>query len=105
MKKNYLFYGVLAATVTFVTACGSNATTETETQPATEASTAEAATEDTTVNTDNELTEEPEKISNYYRPDPDLVFSPVSAYETGLLPYPRVGSKFVFDPVVKSVYR
>ncbi len=63
MKKNYLFYGVLAATVTFVTACGSNATTETETQPATEASTAEASTEDTAVNTDNELTEEPEKIS------------------------------------------
>ena len=62
MKKNYLFYGVLAATVTFVTACGSNATTETETQPAAEASTTEASADDTAVNTDNELTQAPEKI-------------------------------------------
>ena len=63
MKKNYLFYGVLAATVTFVTACGSNATTETENQPAAEASTTEASADDTAVNTDNELTEAPEKIN------------------------------------------
>lgn len=62
MKKNYLFYGVLAATVTFVTACGSNATTETETQPKAEAST-EASADDTAVNTDNEATEAPEKIN------------------------------------------
>lgn len=61
MKKNYLFYGVLAATVTFVTACGSNATTETDSQPVAGAST-EASAEDTAVNTDNELTPELEKI-------------------------------------------
>ncbi|MBQ8032102.1 MAG: FKBP-type peptidyl-prolyl cis-trans isomerase, partial [Butyrivibrio sp.] len=61
MKKNYLFYGVLVATVTFVTACGSNATTETDSQPVAGAST-EASAEDTAVNTDNELTPELEKI-------------------------------------------
>ena len=61
MKKNYLLYGVLAATVTLVTACGSNATTETENKPAAEAST-EASADDTAVNVDNEQTPEPAKI-------------------------------------------
>lgn len=59
MKKNYLFYGVLAATVTFVTACGSNATTEPATEAKTEVST-EASTDNTTDNTqDAENTELP----------------------------------------------
>ena len=62
MKKNYLFYGVLAATVTFVTACGSNANTETETEAKTEAS-AEASADNTTENTEETEAAELPKIN------------------------------------------
>ncbi len=62
MKKNYLFYGVLAATVTFVTACGSNASTEPTTEAQTEAST-EASADNTTENTGDAEAQELPKIS------------------------------------------
>ncbi|RKM55972.1 trigger factor [Butyrivibrio sp. CB08] len=62
MKKNYLFYGVLAATVTFVTACGSNANTEPETNTQTVASTEDSA-DNTTENTEDAENTELPKIN------------------------------------------
>ncbi len=57
MKKNYVLYGVLAAVVTFVSGCGSNASTDPAADTQTEANT-EASADNT-----SETTNEASKIS------------------------------------------